>query len=223
MGTKVINMVYDLKHTLSELKKRSIKLLEKGHKKLFIVMVFKIRSPTLTEYPYYVACFTQANNMKEVEKALKVYEEIFRGEKLVDFEIKVNHQWENPKPTLKNIDEVMKKIEEIGKEFEEKIAKKLPEKLRKKPITPLDAPISVYIIFKENKQTFGIEVTEDYYRIDREILEYLTDSLPPTSKIQGYQVEPHELMLKEPEIEDYYIEEGHVIVELKTEFDKTKT
>jgi len=163
---------------------------------LFIVMVFKIRSPTLTEYPYYVACFTQANNIKEVEKALKVYEEIFRGEKLVDFEIKVNHQWENPKPTLKNIDEVMKKIEEIGKEFEEKIAKKLPEKLRKKPITPLDSPISVYIIFKENKQTSGIEITEDYYNIEPEIIEYLIESIPLTSKILGYNVEPRELMQK---------------------------
>jgi len=84
------------------------------------------------------------------------------------------------------------------------------------PITPSDGPVSVFIMFKDNDLKFGIEISEDYYRIEREILEYLVDSLRPTSKTLGYSVKPRELMLKEPEIENYYIENDHVIVELKT-------
>ncbi len=110
----------------------------------------------------------------------------------------------------------MKELDRLGEEYEKRVAEKLPENLRKMPITPSDGPVTVTMIFEDNNLTFGIDINEDYYRIDREILEYLKDSLKPTSKILGYTVEPQELMLKEPEIENYYIENDHVIVELKT-------
>jgi len=216
-------MVYDLNYTLNEIKKRAEKLFKKGYKEQFIVLVFKIRSPTLIEYLYYISCYTQTYSIKEIDKAIEVYKEAFRGEKLVDFKLRTDYKWKPPKTPLKTIDEVMKELDKLGKEYERKIAEKLPEKLRKMPITPEEGPVTITIIFKDKNQTFGIDITEDYYRIDREILEYLTDSLPPTSKILGYNVEPQELMLKEPEIEDYYIEEGHLIVELKHEIDKIKT
>ena len=133
MGSHVINMVYDLEHILKEMRKRAQILFEKGYKPLFMVLVFKIRSPTILEYPYYVACFTEITNIEETDKAIEVYREVFRGEKLVDFELKINYKWKPPKATLKNIDEVMKKLNELGEEFEKKIAEKLPEKLKKCP------------------------------------------------------------------------------------------
>jgi len=215
-------MVYDLNHTLNEIKKRAEKLFKKGYKEQFIVLIFKIRSPTLIEYLYYVSCYTQISSIEEIDKAIEVYKEAFRGEKLVDFKLRTDYKWKPPKTLLKTIDEVMKELDKLGKEYERKIAEKLPEKLRKMPITPTEGPVTVTIIFKDNNQTFGIDITEDYYRIDREILEYLTDSLKPTSKILGYTIEPHQLMLKKPEIESYYIEDRHVIVQLKHENDKIK-
>jgi len=85
------------------------------------------------------------------------------------------------------------------------------------PITPTEGPVTVTMIFKDNNLTFGIDITEDYHRIEREILEYLKESLRPTARILGYTIEPHEAMEREPEIKSYYIEDGHLIVEIKIE------
>ena len=94
------------------------------------------------------------------------------------------------KDNAKNIDKVMKELDRLGEEYEKRVAEKLPENLKKMPITPSDGPVTVTMIFEDNNLTFGIDINEDYYRIDREILEYLKDSLKPTSKILGYTVEP---------------------------------
>ncbi len=94
-------MVYNLNHTLNEIRKRAEKLFEKGYKEQFIILIFKIRSPTPIGYLYYVSCYTQVTSLEKIDKAIEVYQEVFRGEKLVDFGLRTDYKWEPPKIMLK--------------------------------------------------------------------------------------------------------------------------
>ncbi|RLE61416.1 MAG: hypothetical protein DRJ32_01290 [Thermoprotei archaeon] len=211
------DLIYDLDYALNEIKKRSEILFKKNYKEQFIVLTFKIRSPSPLKYIYYVTCYTQITSPAELDKAIQVFKEVFRGEKLVHFRIRIDYKWKETRINLKSIDEVIRKLNELGEEYERKIAEKLPEELKHMPITPTEGPVTVTMIFKDNNLTFGIDITEDYHRIEREILEYLKESLRSTARILGYTIEPHEAMEREPEIKSYYIEDGHLIVEIKIE------
>ena len=118
------DLIYDLGYALNEIKRRSEILFEKNYKEQFIVLTFKIRSPSPLKYLYYVTCYTQITDPVELDKAIEVFREVFRGEKLVHFRVRIDYKWKETKIDLKSIDEVIRKLNELGEEYENKIAEK---------------------------------------------------------------------------------------------------
>ena len=210
-------MVYDLNHVLKEMKKRASLLFSKDFTPLFMIVTFKLRLPLppCEDFIYYVSCFTMIKNEEEIDKAIEVYSEVFEAELVIDFKLIKDYFWQPPQKLIESLDELLEKIDEAGREFEEKIRRKLPEEIRGTPIAPSEGPITITVIFQDNNLTFGINLTEDYHRIEKETIKALLKHLRPTSKILGYTLEVSNLMKREPEINSYHIENGFIHIELK--------
>ncbi|RLE47896.1 MAG: hypothetical protein DRJ31_08165 [Candidatus Methanomethylicota archaeon] len=213
-------MVYDLDYVLGEVKKASTTLLNRGFKPLFMFITFKLRLPLppCEDFLYYVTCFTMISSEEELEKAIMVYADMFRSESVIDFGLRENYQWRLPDRLLKSLDEVFQEVNKAREEFENRIRQKLPKEVRDKPIIPSHGPITITLVFQEDNLTFGIDLIEDYYRIEVETIEALLKYLKTTSRILGYMLETSALE-EEPEVKDYRIEDGFVHVELKHELE----